>query len=118
MKLLCLLLIPFAANAISDHKCLPAPLQAPLGVTASEPTVRFTKTCICGSWKCTLPKDDAGKIWIHTYTYCGSPAEFAKAGGRIKTILAAADPLKSANTAEKRFPITSLSDPAFSSCPK
>lgn len=69
---------------------------------------------VCVKWHCA----ERGTGRLQTNTYCGTLAELPKVGGRLQTIMKAADPLKSLQTAGSRFTILPLSDPMFDGLPK
>jgi len=63
-------------------------------------------------------------VWYYTYTdtatgivpYCALTSEFPKIGGRVQTIVNAADPLKSLQTLRQRVPMTRISCPGLKAC--
>lgn len=70
----------------------------------------------------TLVTRQGACVWYYTYTteltptsdgilfnvWCGTPDELPKVGGRVRTIINAADPLKSLQTLPSRVPMTKL----------
>lgn len=63
-------------------------------------------------------------VWYYTYTdtttslnvWCALNSEFPKIGGRVQTIVSAADPLKSLQTLRQRVPMTRISCPGLKAC--
>ena len=56
---------------------------------------------------------DYARRQIARVAYVGTLPELSKVGARVQTIMKAADPLKSLQTAGSRFPILPLTDPSL-----
>jgi hypothetical protein len=77
----------------------------------STPKMGITKNGAWYRWTCwsTVPG-----IPDRTITYVGTVPEFSKIGGRVATIVKAADPLKSLQTLPQRITVLPLTDPSLS----
>jgi hypothetical protein len=101
------LLLPLAVRAQTGPQCLPRIDNA--AWLAGDYEFRASIDGACVRWACY----EVGTARVQTNTYCGTTAELSKVGSRMQTIIRAADPLKSLQTAGARFPILPLSDPQF-----
>ena len=114
-----LLLLPLTAAAQTPYTvpvtCIPA-LATP-GWAATEPQLKWNDVGICVQWDC-VPSTYEVDGKYRAVTYYGTWAEFAKVPGRVATIKKAADPLKSAQDAGKRYTIVPLTDPSMAGMPK
>lgn len=114
---LMLLLAPLMALAQTassvtppSPKCLPWP--APAASTGWVGTPIYTGMSKNGAWAfwhCGSPDGQSAE----TYEYVATVAELSKVGGRLQTIINAADPLTSLQTAYRRFTILPLNDPSL-----
>ena len=115
MKLL-VLLLPMTVAAQTPYTvpvaCIPGITTA---LAATDPVVKWNTVGICASWECV---DKTTATLVKAPMFCGTWAEFAKVPARIATIRGAADPLKSASDAGKRYTIVPLSDPSMAGMPK
>lgn len=90
--------IPPCLPAIDNNSLTASPIYS--GVSKNGAWVR---------WYCY---DDA-TLTVTKVQYVGTLAELSKVGGRVATIIKAADPLRSLQTAGNRFPILPLTDPSL-----
>lgn len=113
-----MLLLPVSVAAQTytvPTTCVPGLITA--GWTATEPEIRWNAVGTCVRWEC-LPAGYTPGTPFRVVTYCGTWAEFAKVPARVATIKKAADPLRSAQNAGKRFKIVPLTDPSMAGMPK
>jgi hypothetical protein len=60
---------------------------------------------------------EADQLGMELNAYCATPSEFAKIGGRVQTIVAAAEPLKSLQTLPSRISgMTKIRCPGLGKC--
>lgn len=103
MKLFLALL--FVCSSAFAQTSLPSP--APTQPGAADHIV--TKNGGCIWWYSYLPAfTPANQRGYELNAYCANVAEFSKIGGRLATIVNAADPLKSLQTLPKRITMTRL----------
>lgn len=96
------LLLPLKARAMPFAlDCLPASPAAVHSFVSLDGA--------CAWYSCRPPGATVDRVTA----WCGPVSEWGKVGGRLATIIKAADPLKSAQTADKRFPIADLNGPEF-----
>lgn len=102
MRALLLLLFCLSANAQTS-----LPSRSPADPGAADHIV--TKNGGCIWWYSYFPAfTPANQRGYELNAYCANVAEFSKIGGRLATIVNAADPLKSLQTLPKRITMTRL----------
>lgn len=110
-------LIPFGAHA---QTCLPATSDSKEPAEWTQPAAN--KLWIGSPMRAGVTKNGAWVRWycaevgtgqLRVVTYVGTLAEFSKVGGRLQTIVSAADPLKSLQTLPSRVTVLPLTHPSL-----
>lgn len=108
MKRLVLLLAFLCSTAQAQSpSCMPY-VTTP-GWVVSDPQMGVSKNGAWIRWKCWSTTGQPDRI----VSYVGTVPEFAKVGGRIATIVKAADPLKSLQTLPQRITVLPITDPSL-----